>query len=436
MKDKRTDSMLETILTAIENDKEKLVGGLLELIQLESSDGRETAAQVFVSEMLEEMGFSVECFREDPRSALQPDYIPYDFTYDEGAYNVAGQLMGCGQVPSLMLFAHIDTEAADYFGKTDNHLRCFEKEGKIFGLGASDDKGGIAMMLYAVKYLKKYIPQLPYDLCVMSILGKHGGGFGTLSAMMKGYTGAHSIYLHPAETGHGFAEIKNISLGIVDADITAKGKPGAPHDDLATGVNAAVLISKVALYLEEYNRKMRRQYIFDFGSFAGEPSYILNIGTVSADGGYGGINQTASLKARIRFFHPLTIDSVFQGVTDYLNNRCREDNIDPSDISVKMGAFRASPAMISSQDPFIELVERGISEVTGISEFIHQYHGGSDIRLPMIYGNSCCVGIGPTCVLPEKNSGQMEWISTDDYINGIKILVKILYDYQFWNTIP
>ncbi|MBR3127556.1 MAG: M20 family metallopeptidase [Solobacterium sp.] len=426
--------MLQKILNDIDEHRDEAIEGLLELIRTESSDGKATKAQEPVIRQLQEMGFAVDCFRQEKAAEELPDFSPYDFTYDEGAYNVVGTCKGTGDVPSMMLFAHIDTEAEDYFGTFDDPYAASIADGKIFGLGSADDKGGVAMMLYALKFLQKHVPELPYDLTVMSIMGKHGGGFGTLSALSKGYTGANSIYLHPAETGHGFAEIKNISLGIIDLDITVKGEPGLLHDDLATGVNAAAELGYIAGYLEDYNRMMRDKYRFDFGSFEGQPSFVLNIGTLKADGGYGGINTEAHLSARCRFYLPLTIDSVIESVTDYLKKRCEEEGkVSFDNIRIEKGPFRATPAFVANDSPFVKLIEHNITEVTGIDTFIHQYHGGSDIRFPIVYGNSSCVGIGPSCILPAKGSGQREWMSVDDYINGIKILVRILYEYRDWD---
>ena len=224
--------MLQKILNDIDEHRDEIIDGLLELIRTESSDGKATKAQEPVIQALQALGFEVDCFRQEKAAEELPDFSPYDFTYDEGAYNVVGTRKGSGTVQSMMLFAHIDTEAEDYFGTFDDPYAAYIRDGKIYGLGSADDKGGIAMMLYALRYLQKYVPDLPYDLTVMSIMGKHGGGFGTLSALSKGYTGANSIYLHPAETGHGFAEIKNISLGIIDLDITVKGEPGQRNLDI------------------------------------------------------------------------------------------------------------------------------------------------------------------------------------------------------------
>ena len=424
--------MLERILQDIDKNREELIDGLRQLISMGSSDGKATEAQQFVQKQLRDMGFSVECFRQDERVKDLPDYVPYDIMYDPGAYNVAGVLKGTGKADSLMLFAHIDTEAEEYFGSFDNPYESYVSNGKIYGLGASDDKGGVAMMLYAVKYVKKYLPKLPYDVTVLSIMGKHGGAFGTLSALVKGYGAKNSIYLHPAETGHGFAEIKNISLGVVDFDITVTGKQGLAHDDLSTGTNASVLAGTVVMYLEEYNQKMRKQYTFDIGSFAGQPSFILNVGSIVSEGDYGEIPQKATIRVRCRFFKPMTKESVTESMTEYLRKKCDGSMVSFDDLTIQKGNFRATPAMTDTGHPFVQLIEKNITHITGITDFIHQYHGGSDIRLPILYGDSNCVGIGPACVLPPKGSNEREWISVEDYINGVKILASVLYNYSLY----
>ena len=152
---------LQKILKDIDEHRDEAIEGLLELIRTGSSDGKATKAQEPVIRELQKMGFTVDCFRQEKAAEELPDFSPYDFTYDEGAYNVVGTRTGTGTVPSMMLFAHIDTEAEDFFGTFEDLYEAFICDGKIYGLGSSDDKGGIAMMLYALKYLQKYIAVLP-----------------------------------------------------------------------------------------------------------------------------------------------------------------------------------------------------------------------------------------------------------------------------------
>ena len=379
----------------------------------------------------QDLGFQTNTFQDIYEQCLDvADHCPLDVPFHPHAYNVAETYKSQNHHPSLLLFGHIDTEAENYFGTFENPYQAELIGDKIYGLGASDDKCGIAMMLYALKAVTKHLGKLPYDCTVMSILGKHGGASGTLSALMKGYRGDYGIYLHPAETGYGFAEIKNISLGAVDLLITVTGKPGKKHDDLDTGINANVLMSHIAVWLEEYNQKMRTMYKFDFGTFKDQPSYVLNIGSMQSSAGYGGIAQKAAMKIRVRFYEPLTLNQVVDEITQMLYQRIEETALmDLSQITIEKGCLRASPAIVQTDTPFVQFVQRNIQNETGISEFIHQYHGGSDIRLPILYGHCQCVGIGPSCDLPEADSQEKEWISVNDYISGIKILARILYEF-------
>ena len=241
--------------------------------------------------------------------------------------------------------------------------------------------------------------------------------------MVKGYAGDDSIYLHPAETGHGFQEIKNISLGTLDLKLTVFGENGILHDDLSPGLNANILMAEAIVILEDFNRKKREERVFDFGSFRGQPAYILNIGSLRSGYDHASVCEKAECLMRCRFFFPETIDSVFEEIEDLLKKQFRGKWL------LEKGNMRAQPAMVGNDDPFVRFIERSIETAEGKQEFIHQYHGGSDIRFPILYGNSRCVGIGPYCQLPKKGEGKMEWIDIDDYLKGIEILSIILTEY-------
>ena len=419
----RSRNMNKAVQDYINEHREEMIASLKELIESPSADGQDTKAQEIVKRELEKLGFRTEPFRMDERVKDCPDYCDPDIVYAEGAYNLAGTRKGNRSKRTLMLFAHIDTEKEDYFGAFEDPYCAEERDGKIYGLGAADDKGGIAMMLEGLKAALAIKGNLDYDVTALSILGKHGGAFGTLSAMMKGYGGDDSLYIHPAETGHGFQEIKNISLGLLDMKLTVLGKPGILHDDLSEGVNANTVMADAVKILDEYSRKKREECVFDFGSFRGQPSFVLNIGSLSSQGGYGNICEKAECLFRCRFFKPLTTESVFEEIKSFLEEKLEGEWL------LEKGRSRAEAAMVENDDPFVRFVEKSISAVVGEQEFIHQYHGGSDIRFPILYGNSRCVGIGPYCELPKQGSGEKEWIDIDDYLKGIAILTTILLDY-------
>ena len=417
-------SMKEKIERYITDHRDEMIATLIELIKMPSADGGDTLAQEVVKRKLEELGFACEAFQMDERVKDCPDYCEPDIAYAQNAYNVTGIRKSPGSNRTMMLYGHIDTEREDFFGDFSDPYEARIENGKIYGLGASDDKGGIAMILEALKSAYAINGDLGYDVRVLSILGKHGGAYGTLSAMMKGYAGDDSIYVHPAETGHGFREIKNISLGILDMKLTVFGQPGVPHDDLSIGVNANLILARAADILERYNKKKREEDVFDFGSFKGEPSFLLNIGSLSSKGSAGTICEKAECLFRVRFFFPDTIDLVFEEVKAVLEKELEGKWL------LEKGNFRAQPAMVDNNDRFVKFIEENIGEVEGKHDFIHQYHGGSDVRFPILYGGGRCVGIGPYCELPVKRSGTMEWIDVEDYLKGIEILTLILLRYE------
>ncbi len=408
----------------INEHREEMIAFLKKLIASPSADKKATVAQEVVKEKLTELGFETKTFRMDERARGCPDYCEPGIEYSKEAYNLTGLRKGKENKRSLMLFGHIDTESEDYFGDLADPYAAEEKQGKIYGLGAADDKGGIAMMLQALQAALSIRNDLDYEIRVNSILGKHGGAFGTLSAMVKGYSGDCSIYVHPAETGHGFKEIKNISLGLLDLKLTVYGSKGIPHDDLSTGENANLLMAKTIEILEGYNQEKRKERLFDFGSFKGQPSFILNVGTINSGGDYGTIAQKAQCRLRCRFFMPLSSEDVFKEINELLKEKLEGKWL------LEKGETRAEPAMVANEDPFVIFVEDAIRKIEKEGEFVHQYHGGSDIRFPILYGNSRCVGIGPYCELPEKGSGKREWIDTEDYLKGIAILTQILLEYD------
>jgi len=416
-------------LQYIDQNREKMISTLVELIETPSADLGPTPAQEIVMRELNDLGFEAESFRGDlGRAKSSPDYCDPGVSYDPGAYNVAGRLNGCGVAPSLMLFAHIDTEAENAFGDAMKPFTAERKNGKICGLGAADDKGGVAMMLEAVRTALHFCPELKYDLTVLSIMGKHGGAYGTLTAMQKGYNAANTLYLHPAETGHGFQEIKNISLGVADLKITLTGAPGIPHDDLSPGINANMIMGKVIGWLSDYEKKMQSEHRFGYGSFCGQPSFMINVGSVDSGTGYGEIAQKAEIRLRCRFDAPLTPDILFEEISCLLGQKMDAEGL-YGHWKLEFGGMRATPARVDNSHPFVRLVEKSVTEICGQKEFIHQYHAGSDIRFPMVCGGSNCVGIGPSCTLPERGMTGVEWIDEEDYITGIKILTDLLLRY-------
>ncbi len=410
-------------------DEEYAMSFLRSLVRLPSAFKEPTLAQELVLEKLTNMNFDVDKF--DPSFEGLKDLadfcpLPPGVALSNGVYNLVGKKKTItNKARSLMLFSHIDTEER----KDEKELLGLIDGDKFYGLGAADAKSGIAMMLLASQYVLSEV-ELDGDLTLMSVLGKAGGSAGTLTAIKRGYQADASIYLHPAETGHSFHEIKCYSMGVIDFRITVPGKKGHPIDELdESEENAVIRGTQLLQGLIAWNKQRQSELVFETGNFKGQPKTKLNIGTAYG-GTYAGSDPTSfKVECRLYFAYGESIDSVLEDLRKMIDQLFIDDLfIKENPIIIEKLYLRASPGYIEEEHDLIKTIIDNVDQIKGKQEYIYQYHGASDIRLPIVYGNTPCVGIGP------KAGGfygaeWTDWVSIEDYINGIKILIAAIIDW-------
>ena len=115
--------------------------------------------------------------------------------------NVVGTWRGSGGGRSLILNGHSDVVPA---GPRD--LWTYEPYGgviaddRIYGRGASDQKGGIAAMIMAVQVLSDLGVTPRGDVIVESVVNEELGGYnGTLACCVKGYLADAAIVTEPTQ---------------------------------------------------------------------------------------------------------------------------------------------------------------------------------------------------------------------------------------------
>ncbi|MBU1169111.1 MAG: M20/M25/M40 family metallo-hydrolase [Proteobacteria bacterium] len=108
---------------------------LTHLIRFDTSNppGNEKACILWIKELLDKAGFATALFAKDPERP-----------------NLVARLKGQGQAPPLLLYGHVDVVPAREKGWTHPPFSGDTVGGFIWGRGALDMKGGIAIMLSAL----------------------------------------------------------------------------------------------------------------------------------------------------------------------------------------------------------------------------------------------------------------------------------------------
>ncbi|MBU5248023.1 acetylornithine deacetylase [Bacillus halotolerans] len=177
---------VESLLKKAEEQKDELIELAKTLISFKTPapPARNTdSIQTWIAQFLLERGFSIDKW----------DVYP-------GDPNVVGVLKGTNSAAyqSLIINGHVDVaEVKEGEDWVHDPFCPSEKNGFLIGRGASDMKGGMACVLFALKLIREAGVELPGDLILQSVIGEEVGEAGTLECCKKGY---HADFAVVADT--------------------------------------------------------------------------------------------------------------------------------------------------------------------------------------------------------------------------------------------
>jgi len=160
-----------------------------EMIAIPSPNFGEGAVADFLAERMTASGMDVQMMEvEHPTDPSQITRQPI------------GRLKGDGTGPVLMFNGHTDVNVMMPGWTVDPHKGLFE-DGWIWGLGAQDDKGGLAAALVAIEAIAQSGIRLKGDLLYCPVASHKLGGTGTRTLLKKGVRADYCINIeHSANT--------------------------------------------------------------------------------------------------------------------------------------------------------------------------------------------------------------------------------------------
>ena len=187
----------ERVLNAI--DVDGMLEYLCELIAVPSLVGEETSAQEHVATQMERCGLQVDVWELDFDQLSQHSAFSIE-AERERALGVVGVMGEDAGGRSLILNGHVDVVPIGDDSRW--HYPPWEgtiTEGRVYGRGAVDMKGGLCCALFAAKALFDAGVRLRGRLMVESVIGEEDGGVGTLASILRGYTADGAVVAEPTE---------------------------------------------------------------------------------------------------------------------------------------------------------------------------------------------------------------------------------------------
>ncbi len=254
-------------------DEQWLRQTLAELVAIPSVGGAEDAAQEAVAHRLDAMGMDVDTWDMDLPALLGHPAASHEVPRS-ALRGVAGRTGGSGR--SLLINGHVDVvPPGDPQRWSVDPWSATLRNGRIYGRGTCDTKGGLAAALAATRAVTTAGLSLGGALLVTSVGAEEDGGLGTLGTLLRGHRADAAVVVEP--TGLQIAPVQAGALGF---RLTISGK--AAHGALRTsGVSA---IDKLAPVLAALTRlEEERNAAFAHPAFAAHDLPLaLSVGTLRA----------------------------------------------------------------------------------------------------------------------------------------------------------
>ena len=279
-------------------------------------------------------------------------------------------------------------------------------DGYIYGRGASDMKGGDAAALMAETLLKRigFDPKGSIELSYMCD-EENGSTYGVKWLLNNGYLkGDFGICMEQTPP-----QILIGQTGIYRITITYRGEPAStyrPHPTMDSLEKAHLALTEIYKLQKEIEARKVPYY--------GCPS--LEVSTFHSGKAFNTFSTISTFSIDRRMVPGETFESCEAEIRAVLD-ALKEAN---PEMDYELKRFSDRPPMeLSETDPFIQIVQKAMEEVTGKPVELYRRHGGSDgANINHAYGTPF-PNIGAADDLNEPTKAD-EKISVEDYLNSIE----------------
>ena len=406
--DSQKDNLLQTL-------KEYINFRSLNVEMLEEGQVSEIEeCQKWIAGQLEEIGYF--------------DKVDY-YEIKKGRPNVVGIRNGTGGGKSLFYNGHSDVViVSEEQEKAWTELSPFDggvKDGKVWGRGALDMKGGGTAMLYAAKALKELNIKLRGDFLLTYVDGEESGEaeFGIWSLIDKGYTADIGIMCEPT----GLQNIYNKSKGEIYFEIKITGQsthicnryktiwPQKRKED-QVGVNA---IDNMVRLINAFS-ELERSWGLDYYHPSLDPgTTTLAVSMIRGGESFSAQADECEITIAILFSPELTVEDIKKQIVatiDYISDH--DYWLKNHRPEYKAQFLPKVPLNVSDDDESIKTMISSYEQIIGTYPKLGFMPAVGDANYMFEKGIKC-VNWGPGN--GKGGHGTNEYIEIDDVINAAKV---------------
>ncbi|WP_414813251.1 peptidase [Paenibacillus sp. Soil766] len=370
--------------------REESTAFLQKLVRMPSTQGNEQRAQFLIADKLLELSLDVDLWEPDGMTLASHSYFCSPRNHFIGSPNVVGVLKGVGGGRSLLLNGHMDVVPEGNRAQWhDDPFSGNVVDGKMYGRGATDMKGGNVSLLLAIEAIQSIGIKLKGDVIFESVIEEESGGAGTLAAILKGYKADAALIPEPTNMG-----IFPKQQGSMWFRIEVKGR-SAHGGTRYEGVSAIEKSIAVIQHIREL--EVERNARITDPLYANNPIPIpINIGVIQGGNWPSSVSDTVKLEGRMGVSPEETLDCAKEEMLHWMARLSEKDPwFEAHPPTVEWFGAQWVPGSVDPEHAFMQVLIQQFRVVKQEEPTIAASPWGTDGGLLTQLGETPCIVFGP-----------------------------------------
>ena len=336
--------------------------------------------------------------------------IPYEtFEKEPGRTNVVARV-GRGR-PRIAVPMHFDVVPAGDGWETDP-FEAAERGDRIFGRGAKDNKGPLAAMMLAAKYLKTHEAELPGTLLLVGAADEEAGSALGMRYLLEECDFEAEAAVVP-DAGHEMRRVLVGEKGVLFFKVVAEGRQ-AHGSSPERGASALWPVVDFLNRIREWRPAGAKSDLFT------PPT--LNVGAIHAGTVPNMVPGRCEALVDIRYLAGTDVESMLAHLRGILSEAAEK----AAGVRMRLEVISdQAPSRVPTDHPLVKVIQRRTEEVTGLRPEVFGQSGASVAKF-LVLGGIPAVGFscGPEGVEHMAN----EWTSLDELVRFAEVMTLVVWD--------
>lgn len=422
MREENGDMYEEKISTWLNEHRTNGIRLLQKLVQEPSKRGQEGSAQAIVVEKCRQLGLEIDLWEIGDEKLRNHPHFYCDRKDFKGNPNLVAIKRGIGNGKSLILNGHIDVvPEGDHAAWHDDPYSGMEKDGKVFGRGTTDMKGGNVSLLLALEAIIESGIQLKGDVIFQSVIEEESGGAGTLAAVLRGYRADGAIIPEPTNM-----KLFPLQQGSMWFRLIVKGKSahGGTRYEGVSAIDKAISVMLEIKKLEQERNESLRHSLYKNVKIP----IPINIGSIQSGNWPSSVPDTAVLEGRFGIAPTETMEAAQRSLMQCIEALNETDAwFKEKPIELEWFGARWLPGSLELEHPLMKTLGAYYEKVMGEQPLVEASPWATDGGYLSSVGSTPVVVFGPgeTKLAHDSN----EYIEVDKMMDVAKIIALTIIEW-------